>query len=255
MENRLENPTSLFWSIRQLNRSIRGILIKFQSTKAWANKNKVNFLSKLFEFRRLVELKLPKYSLGLTSSRSIANYQSITIMCAGLGPYEAKVVENLRRYMAITYPEGPALPTDFSWDKQKLTVLFRRTEDAEYIFESKVQKVIDKKDHPFLHIGHSDTLTRKQKRKSIRKQLNIPATLFLLKRLSKASDGEESTPGLRCQMRDVSSDGAAVLIGGKGTLKASIKLQFYLGSSLIRMSGIVRGLSFNQKTQPVDPQH
>ena len=30
VENRLENPTSLFWSIKQLDRSIKGMVIKFR---------------------------------------------------------------------------------------------------------------------------------------------------------------------------------------------------------------------------------
>ena len=248
MENRLEDPTSLFWSIRQLNRSIRGIILNFRSNEAWKSKDKAGFLSKLFELRRQVEFNLPKYSMGVSSSRSIKNHQRIKITCPGRGSYTAWVVENLRRYMATTYPEGSMLPKDFSWENQKVSVSFLRTDDAEYTFETKARQVVVKKDELFLHVNHSENLIRSQKRQSIRKQFSGPSTLCILKKLDGAEVKKQTLPELRCRMTDVSSGGAGVLIGGKGTVETPVRLQFKLKNTPIKLYGIVRGTTHNKKT-------
>ena len=247
VENRLENPSSLFWSIKQLDRSIRGTINKFRDENSLYEEPNVRFISKLFDFRRRVELNLPKYKLGLKSSRKIAAHQKIKINLPGAGNYSASVVENLRKYLAISYPEGPVLPEGFDWKGQELSVFFWRGDDAGYVFESKVLEDYSEKNYSILHISHSDNLVRSQKRSSVRVDLNKPAYLYLLKNINEANDREETTPGLRCRIIDVSEGGAALMIGGKAKVGIAVKLQFGLGSYKIRMSGIVRGVNFNPK--------
>lgn len=247
VENRLENPTSLFWSIRQLDRSIRGTIVKFRSEGTLGQDDVARFLSKLFDFRRRVELNLPKYKLGLKSSRKIVNHQRIKITLPGVGAYNSSVVENLRRYMAVSYPEGPVLPPGFSWKGQKITVYFWRADDAGYVFEAKVLEDFSEKEYPLLHISQSDSLVRSQKRQSVRVDMNKPASLYTLRSLTEANEVEETSRGLKCRLVDISSDGAAVLIGGRAKVGLVVKLQFHLGRNSIRMCGTVRGVSFNQK--------
>ena len=50
----------------------------------------------------------------------------------GLGPFTSVIVENLNRYLAVSYPQGPKLPEGFSWKNQKIGVYFWRAEDAGY---------------------------------------------------------------------------------------------------------------------------
>ena len=247
VENRLENPTSLFWSIKQLDRSIRGTIVKFRNEGVLLDEVNVNFVSKLFDFRRRVELNLPKYKLGLKSSRKIAAHQRIKINLPGAGNYSASVVENLRKYLAISYPEGPVLPEGFDWKGQPVSVFFWRGDDAGYVFESTVLEDYSEKNYSILHISHSDNLVRSQKRSSVRVDLNKPAYLYLLKSIADANDREEKTAGLRCRILDVSEGGAALMIGGKAKVGIAIKLQFNLASYKIRMCGIVRGVNFNPK--------
>jgi c-di-GMP-binding flagellar brake protein YcgR len=247
VENRLENPTSLFWSIRQLDRSIRGTIVRLRGLGTLDNDDSAKFLSKLFDFRRRVELNLPKYKIGLKSSRKIVNHQRIRITLPGVGVYESSVVENLRRYMAVSYPEGPVLPPGFSWKGQKINIYFWRADDAGYVFESKVLEDFSEQEYPLLHIGHSDNLIRSQKRQSIRVEVNKPAALYALKSIAMANENEETGRGLKCRLVDISSDGAAVLIGGRAKVGLAVKLQFPIGTSLVRMCGTVRGVSFNPK--------
>ncbi len=247
VENRLENPTSLFWSIKQLDRSIRGTITKFRNEGVYAEETNVNFIGKLFDFRRRVELNLPKYKLGLKTSRKIATHQKIKINLPGAGTYMASVVENLRKYIAISYPEGPVLPEGFDWKGQDINVFFWRGDDAGYVFDSTVLQDYSEKNYAILHISHSDNLVRSQKRSSVRIDVNRPAQLYLLKNITESNDSEEKTAGLRCRLIDVSEGGAALMIGGKAKVGITVKLQYNLPPYKIRMIGTVRGVNFNPK--------
>ena len=247
VENRLENPTSLFWSIKQLDRSIRGTITKFRNEGTYADDSNINFIGKLFDFRRRVELNLPKYKLGLKTSRKIATHQKIKISLPGAGTYTASVVENLRKYLAISYPEGPVLPEGFDWKGQDINIFFWRGDDAGYVFDSTVIEDYSDKNYSILHISHSDNLVRSQKRSSVRIDVNRPAQLYLLKGIAEANETEEKNHGLRCRLIDISEGGAAIMIGGKARVGIAVKLQFTLPPYKIRMSGTVRGVNFNPK--------
>lgn len=247
VQNRLENPISLFWSIKQLDRSIKGMLIKFRSEGKENEENSIRFISKLFDFRKKVELSLPKYTLGLKTTRKIATHQRLKITLPGVGTYNASVVENLRRYMAISYPEGPKLPPGASWKNQRINVYFWRADDAGYVFESKVLDDFIEQQYPILHISHSDNIIRSQKRRSVRIEVRRPAFLYPLSSISAASEAQESNSGLRCRLIDISEDGAAALVGGRAKVGLAVKLQFKLTDSTLVMCGVVKGVTFNQK--------
>lgn len=247
VENRLSNPTSLFWSVKLLDRSIRGMIIRFVSEGTLNNEDNVYFLSKLFEFRKTVEMNLPKYKIGLKTTRKIPARQHLKITLTGVGTYHSQVVENQRRYIAISYPEGPKLPPGFEFKGQRIGVYFWRQEDAGYVFESKVLEDFSDRKYPLLYISHSDSLVRSQKRNSIRVPLNNPAYLFPLKHINQASEEIETGRGLRCRLQDISEDGAAVYIGGRARVGLSVKLQFKLSDSTIIMNGVVKGVNFHQR--------
>ncbi|MFW5716750.1 MAG: PilZ domain-containing protein, partial [Spirochaetota bacterium] len=225
VENNLRDPTSLFWSEKTLDRCIRGTIIRFRSRNKENDPNSVGFLNKLFDFRKRVEFNLPKYRIGITSSRSITPQQQLRITFPGSGIYYAKVVENMRRYMAISYPKGKPLPPGFSWEKHKINVYFWRPEDAGYRFETRVLgDYLDRK-FPILHIAHSDNLVRAQKRGSIRAQLNTNGRLYPLRSIEESDEEWETSGGYRCRFVDISEDGAAVMVGGRAKPGLPVKLQ------------------------------
>ena len=247
VENRMENPTSLFWSIKQLDRSIRGMIIKSRSEGREGDGHFSLVISKLYDFRKKVEFELPKHKLGLRSTRKLPTHQRVKINLPGIGTYGAQIVENLRRYLAISYPEGPPLPLDFTWKGQKINASFWRSDDANYVFESRVIDDFRDQDYPILHISHSDSLIRSQKRRSVRQDVNKPAKLYPLANAAAANSEIESTPGLRCRLMDISEDGAAALVGGRAKVGLAVKLQFTLTTEPLVMSGIVKGITYNQK--------
>ncbi len=245
VENRLDNPTSLFWSLKQLDKSIKGTITKLRSEGKVDDGNSLDFMSKLFDFRRRVEMNLPKYKLGLKTSRKIAIRQRIKITLPGGGAFNSSVVENLRRYLAVSYPEGQKLPDEFSWKGQKIGIYFWRADDAGYVFQTKVIDDFYQQKYPILHINHSDSLIRSQKRSSLRVIVNKPSLLYPLKTIEIANEQEEKTSGLRCRLIDISSDGAAVLIGGRAKVGLSVKIRFTLTDVPLYMCGVVKGVSFN----------
>jgi c-di-GMP-binding flagellar brake protein YcgR len=245
VENRLKNPTSLFWSEKQLDRCIRGTIIRFRSKEKESDESSILFLNKLFDFRKRVEFNLPKYRLGLRSTRNIDTSQRMKITFPGGGVYQTKVVENMRKYLAISYPKGTPLPPGFSWKGEKINVYFWRQEDAGYYFESKVLGDFLDKKYPILHISHSDNLVRTQKRNSIRASLNRPGKVFPLRSIENANEEEERFGGYRGRMIDISEDGAAILVGGRAKPGLPVKLQTELLDNTVILCGIIKGVNYN----------
>jgi hypothetical protein len=247
VEAGLESPTALFWSVKQLDRSIKGIIIKYRARDEESNPEYNNLLAKLFDLRKRVEFDLPKYKMGIKSSRKLGKGQRIRISLPGLGPFLSMVVENLNRYMACSYPQGPKLPEGFTWKNQKIGIYFWRPEDAGYHFQTKVLDDFFEKKYPIVHILHSDNLIRSQKRQSVRVETDLAAELYPLRTIDEASEDAEHARGLRCRVVDLSEGGAAVLIGGKAKVGLPIKIQFAIAESTIIVSGIVKGVNFDPR--------
>ncbi len=247
VEAKMQNPTSLFWSVKQLDRSIKDLILKYRTLGQEEEEKSVSMIAKLLAFRKKVELSQPKYKVGIKSTRQVIQHQRLRIMLPGAGPFFATVVENLRRYMAFSYPQGPKIPPGFSWKGRKIGVYFFRQADAGYYFQTKVlNDFIDKK-YPILHVSHADTLIRTQKRRSVRVDCNLQAMLYPLRTLGESDEKPELSAGLRSRIIDVSEDGAAILIGGKAKVGIIIKVQFLLGDSSIILSGVVKNINYDQK--------
>lgn len=247
VENHLQNPTSLFWSVKQLDRSIRGVITRYRMEGRETEQASLEMTAKLFNFRKKVEFDLPKWKLGLRSTRKLPNRQRIKISLQGVGTFDSQIVENHRRYMAIAYPEGRTLPPDFTWKGNKINVFFRRIDDAGYAFEARVLEDFKDQDYPILYIGHSDSLVRSQKRRSLRVEARRPCRVFPLASADSASEAIETRPGLRARLVDISEDGAAILVGGRAKVGLVIKAQFSLTDQTLVMNGVVKGVTFNQK--------
>ncbi|MFP4643799.1 MAG: flagellar brake protein [Spirochaetales bacterium] len=248
VQNDLKNPTSLFWSEKTLDRCIRSTIVRFRSRGEEESDHAVDFLSKLYQFRKHVEFNQPKYRLGLRSTRNISKGQPLKITFPGAsGAFTSRVVENMRKYLAITYPEGRRLPPGFSWQGQKISVYFWRQEDAGYYFESKVIGDYLERKYPILHIQHADQIVRTQKRRSVRAELKAEGRLFPLSSIEQANETIEKAGGYRGKMVDISEDGAAIMVGGKAKPGLPVKVQTRVNGRDVVLNGTVKGVSFKQK--------
>jgi c-di-GMP-binding flagellar brake protein YcgR len=247
VETNLENPTALFWSIKQLNRSIKEIIVKLRSRDLMDDEGSNDLLAKLFDLRNKVEFDLPRYRLGLKSSREITPRQRLKVTFPGAGPFLSMVIENQPKYIAISRPQGPGLPPGFTWKAQQIGLHFWRTDDAGYFMKSRVLNDFIDQQYPILHVTHSDEINRTQQRRSIRVKTNLAALAYPLRSIQEANEVEESGRGLRCRLMDLSEHGACIMVGGRAKAGTPVKLQFELAGRVTVMCGLVKGVTFDQK--------
>jgi c-di-GMP-binding flagellar brake protein YcgR len=238
-------PTALFWSQSQLDTCIRTLVQGIKSSGE-EEQGIQDFLSKLYDYRKKIEMNKPKNKHGISNSRQIIEGQVLKVL-AGAGVYKSQVVKNTSQYMTISRPVNNKNSTSSAWEGTKISVYFWRSDDAGYVFDTVVQDEIFSKGISSLKIQHSDSLFRTQKRKSIRIKMNKAAYLYI------ANDGEpphqmEQEPGLKCFLIDLSETGCAVTVGGKTEPGMRVKVQFALDNSPICMTGIVRSTHYREDT-------
>lgn len=246
------DATNVFWSIRDLDLCIKAFSRRFKAEGKEKNRESVQFMEKLYEFRKRLEFDLPKHRMGIMTSKAIRANQRLRVLVPGLGVFSSTVIDTNERYLVISYPVGGRTTPGFQWKGTRISVYFWRQEDAGYVFDTYVLEDMRIRNIPVLQIGHSESLLRTQKRKSLRMRSRVPAYLYLLKRLEGAYEKPERVPGMKCVVQDLSEDGAAVLIGGKAKVGLLVKLQLYVGEDQIVMSGTVKGAEYQaEKNQSI----
>jgi len=243
--SKLEDPTTLFFSNRQLDACIRELVRSLRVSGTENDKVNQDFLSKLYDFRKKIEMEKPKIKNGISNSRQISDGQNLRVLAKGYGVYKSQVVKNTNSYIAISRPVNNKLPSTFSWQGMKLSVYFWRNEDAGYVFDSEVQDEVFSKGIASLKIAHSDSLFRTQKRKSIRVKKHKAAFLYPVLNEDELNK-IELNPGIKCFIEDLSDTGCAITVGGRAQTGLRIKAQFHLNSNLICMSGTVRSVDYKE---------
>jgi c-di-GMP-binding flagellar brake protein YcgR len=245
LEIKLQDPLSLFWSDKSLDRAIKRISARKRAEGAEKENEVLEFMAKLYDFRKRVEFERPKTRYGIKSTRSIAPGTKLRVLVERLGVYNSTAFQNTQQALIISLPTGRRLPEGFKWTGKRLSVYFWRAEDAGYVFDTYVMQEGTDGRVPVIHVGHTDTLFRTQKRRSIRAKSRIPAFLYVLKRIEGAYEKPERVPGMKCVVEDISEDGAAVFIGGRAKPMMNLKLQFKLGDVQVVMSGTAKGVEYD----------
>ena len=246
IKSRLENPASLFYSQNQLDACIKSYVNNMRLSGADSDQESQDFLSKLYDYRKKIEMDKPKVKRGISASHQIHDGQTLRVLLKGTGVFKSQVVKTSHVSIAISRPTSDKLPEPFPWEGQKVSVYFWREEDAGYVFDTEVQAEGFSRGLATLKIAHSDTLFRTQKRKSIRLKMHKAAFLYL------AAHEEdfhkiETEPGLKCYLKDLSDTGCAVTVGGKAKTGMRVKAQFVLSGNPICMSGTVRSLEYKEE--------
>jgi c-di-GMP-binding flagellar brake protein YcgR len=204
-----------------------------------------DFLSKLYDYRKKIEMDKPKVKNGITSSRQVSEGQPLRVLVTGTGVFKSQVVKTASQYLTISRPTNTKIPSGFSWNGQKISVYFWRADDAGYVFDSQVEDEVFSKGISSLKVSHSDSLFRTQKRKSVRIKLHKAAFLYLQKD-DEAPGAIEVVPGLKCFLEDLSDTGCAVTVGGKAAAGLRVKIQFALDNTAVSMGGTVRSVDFRE---------
>ena len=242
----IEEPCALFWSQQQLDICIRHMVRSVRMSGETEEQGTQDFLSKLYDFRKKIEMDKPRIKNGISNSRQISDGQILRILVTGTGVFKSQVVKNSGQYMTISRPVNAKISTSLSWTGTKISVYFWREDDAGYVFDSEVIDEVYSKGISSLKIDHSDSLFRTQKRKSIRIKIHKAAFLYLA-RDDDVAGKIEITPGLKCFLEDLSDTGCAVAVGGKAESGMRVKVQFALDNTAICMLGTVRSVDFREE--------
>jgi c-di-GMP-binding flagellar brake protein YcgR len=241
----LEEPASLFWSQNQLDMCIRSMVKNIHLSGGDNDQGSQDFLSKLYDYRKKIEMEKPKVKNGISDSRQISDGQALRVLVTGSGVFKSQIVKNTNQYLTISRPSSNKLPGSFSWTGLKIAVYFWREDDAGYVFDSDVLDEVYSKGIASLKISHAESLFRTQKRKSVRVKLHKSAFLYLLTNEEDVNKPEVN-PGLKCFLEDLSDTGCAITIGGKAASGLRVKMQFALNNAPIVMSGTVRSVEFKE---------
>ena len=245
LKSQLEDPSSLYWSQNQLDLCIKSFVRNIHLSGETDKKPNQDFLAKLYNFRKKIEMEKPRIKNGISNSRQISDGQNLRVLVAGSGVFKSQIVKNTAQYLTISRPTSNKLPGSFSWQGRKLSVYFWREDDAGYVFDTEVLDEVFSKGIASLKISHMDSLFRTQKRKSIRVKMHKSAFLYLLANEEEANKLEVN-PGLKCFLEDLSDTGCAITIGGKAAAGLRIKVQFALNNTPICMGGTVRSVEFKE---------
>ena len=242
----LEEPLALYWSVPSLNKSISTI-ISDSRQKGTENSDKVqNFLSKLYKYRTKIDLE-SEGKKGLDSTKYLDKGQRLRIILPGHGVFTSEIVNNGHELVVRTPVQKNVIKVEGSeWVSHPVSVYLWRKGDASYVFDTVVTNSGVFNGNAVIYLSQTDKLLRAQKRKSVRCQCNLFASLYFLKSEITDYNMVETAPGYRCLLEDISEDGALVRVGGKGRNNVQIKLQFQLGDIFVIMFGIVRAVEYNK---------
>jgi c-di-GMP-binding flagellar brake protein YcgR len=246
LKSNLEDPSALFWSQNQFDICIRSLIKNMYQDEGKYSNEDHDFLSKLYEYRKKIELNKPKSKSGIISSRQINESQFLRILVGGVGVFKSQLIKNTGENMIIAWPAALKEHQDIAWEGTNVSVYFWRENDAGYVFDTVVSGEVHSRGHPTLKIEHSDALFRTQSRKSVRVKLHKPAYLYHLNTREYANT-LEANPGIKCFIEDLSETGCAVSIGGKAADGLRVKIQFILNKDPIVMPGTVRTTTYKEE--------
>jgi c-di-GMP-binding flagellar brake protein YcgR len=242
----LEDPTSLYFSIPVLDRTISQLLMIARARGQDKTDSFNAFLTKLYEFRTEVELSLGKK--GLESTKELDVGQVLRIILTGKGVFTSKILANGRNLIIeVPKKDNTILITGLDWIGKDISVYLWRKNDAAYVFDTAVLDSSLYNGQNVLYLAHTTALMRTQNRKSIRVPCKIPAQIFIVNLAVSDPFAMEQSQGLKCMLEDISETGALIRIGGEGLKDMEIKLQFQLNDSLVIMAGLVRNVKYDAK--------
>ncbi|MDR2551600.1 MAG: PilZ domain-containing protein [Treponema sp.] len=245
IKSALADPCALFWSQDQLDMCIRN-LVRNTRLAGGGSQETQDFLSKLYDYRKKIELERPRIKHGIGGTRQIEEGQGLRILVKDQGVFSSRLIKNTSGHLILARPVGQKIPAGFTWKGRTLSVYFWREDDAGYVFDTEVTDEVFFRGSMSLKTGHGENLFRTQKRCSVRIKTHKAAFLYVL-------DGEdpsyhiEMDPGLKCFVEDLSDSGCAVLIGGQAVMSMRIKVQFVLNGAVICISGTVRSMEYDQE--------
>jgi c-di-GMP-binding flagellar brake protein YcgR len=245
---KIQDPLSIFSSQKQLQIIIRSMVNSARMTGEINDPPIQDFLSKLFDYCKKLEMDTNENKTRISNSRQISEGQTLRVLVPGTGVYKSEVVKNFGNYLTITRPINTNQGASMQWYGLKISVYFWRADDAGYVFDTEVLDEVFSKGISSLKIEHNDSLFRTQKRKSLRVKIKKMAFLYMLMEGDSPHRLERSA-GLRCMLEDISDSGCAFKVNGQAAIGLRLKVQFSLDRVPICIPGTVRSVDYNQEAR------
>ena len=244
---KLENPTSLFFSLPSLQRCMSEITSRASADPNADNNKMQQLVSRLFEYRTKLQHESDEKK-GMDSTKSLERGQKLRIILPGKGVFVSEVLNSSSQLIISVPRQKDLIPiTAEQWVGKVINVYLWRKGDARYVFDTTVEGHGLFIGESSLSLKHSNNLVRTQKRKSVRAKCKINAQLFIIKGDVIDYNAVETHDGYKCILEDISESGALIRIGGKGAANVQIKLQFNIQNMLVIMFGVVRTVEYNQE--------
>lgn len=231
----IKNRSRLFWSVAAVEESI-ALLTEQQAIviDATEKENLTKLLSKLYSFRTKIELDSVQKKRGLESTSQINSGQICVLVFATLGQFYANVIENAQGKIVLR--SVGEIPKTFNFAyKGDVNVYLWRTGDAGYLFKTTILSIEQTNTGTLFTIAPSTNVIRTQKRKSVRAIANFPALLYIQHPETVANVLPETVNGVKCIVKDISEDGAQILVKGRAVAGMRAKLQFELNQTKVVM--------------------
>ena len=241
----LEFPNTLFESQSQLDKCIHSLVRSIKMSDETEERGAQDFLSKLYDYRKKIEIDKSTIKNSISNSRHISEGQILRVLVTGSGVFRSQVIKNTNEYMTISRPVNKKNPSNMPWAGTQISVYFWRADDAGYVFDSEVLDEVYSLGYPALKITQGKSLFRTQKRKSIRTKLHKAAFLYLAPN-HEPPHKIEIDPGMKCFLEDISDTGCAVTVGGKAEPGLRVKVQFALNNAAMCITGTVRSTEFKE---------
>jgi c-di-GMP-binding flagellar brake protein YcgR len=243
---KINDPLSVFTSQKQLQTIIRSMVNSARTSGEINDPPVQNFLSKLFDYCKKLEMSTTENKVRISSSRQISEGQALRVLVPGTGVYKSEVVKNFGNYLTITRPVNTSQGHSMQWYGLKISVYFWREDDAGYVFDTEVLDEVFSKGISSLKVEHNDSLFRTQKRKSLRVKFKKVAFLYML-REGESPHHLERAAGIRCMLEDISDSGCAFRVNGQAAIGLRLKVQFSLDRVPLCIPGTIRSVDYNQE--------
>lgn len=245
---KLENPTSLFFSMAALSRCMSEITRKANIDGTENTEKMQTLLSKLFNYRTKLQNESDQKK-GIDNTKGLDRGQKLRIILPGKGVFVSEVLNNGSDLVISVPRQKDLIPISAEdWEGKVINVYLWRNGDARYVFDTTVVGHGLFIGESALSLKHSNNLIRTQKRKSVRAKCNIKAQLFIIKEEIVDYDVIQTQGGYKCLLEDISESGSLIRIGGKGVSNVQVCLQFTIQSTMIAMYGVVRTAEYNEQT-------
>ena len=240
----IEDPVSIFTSLRNLEICIKSVVNEVRMSGESNSPGIQDFLSRLFDYRKQIEMKNAEKKSTITDSRQISEGQALRVLVPGSGVFKSELIKNVGNYLTISRPVNPKISSSMQWNGLKISIYFWREDDAGYVFDTEVIDEVFSRGISSLKVEHNDAMFRTQKRKSLRAKLHKAAFVYMVNDID--PHRMEKAPGLRCMLEDISDKGCAFTVMGQAVAGLRIKVQFSLDKIPICIPGTVRSVDYNE---------